>query len=135
MQGSEYFVILLSIVVIVYGLLVLNFYLNVEDTCSKECHDDVKRIIILLLIVLSLLMPFIKMYNKVNESTYLIMIFGVSTTLNVIQFLYLRQLKNDCNCDKSLLMDIMRILNYFTLFIVMPINVLMMGYLKNIGKL
>ena len=135
MQGSEYFVILLSIVVVVYCLLVLNFYLNVEDTCSKECHDDVKRIIILLLIVLSLMLPFIQMFNMVNESTYLIMLFGVSTVLNLTQFLYLRQLKNECNCDKSILLDIMRILNYFSLFIVTPINVLMMGYLKNIGKL
>ncbi len=135
MQGSEYFVILLSIIVVVYCLLVLNFYLNVEDTCSKKCHDDVKRIIILLLIVLSLMLPFIQAFNMLNESTYIIMIFGVSTVLNLTQFLYLRQLKNECNCDKSILLDIMRILNYFTLFIVMPINVLMMGYLKNIGKL
>ena len=127
--------IFIGIVLFVYNLSVLNFYFNVKDTCSNKCHDDVKRIIILLFIFTSILLPAINAVKPFNSLNYVMILFANSMVLHLTQFIYLRQLKNECSCGKSLIMDIMRILNYFALYIVIPINIVFVSYLKYHGML
>lgn len=130
-KAANIFVILLSLFMIVLFLLTLNFWINVEDVCKKQCHDDYKRKLILFMIVLSMLFTFINnFFLKLDQINYLIIVGVISTLNNILQFLYLRQLKNECLCSKSIVMDMIRIFNYFSLFILVPINIIMILYLK-----
>lgn len=118
----------------VFFLFTLNFWINVKDVCSKKCHDDYKRKIILFLIILTvLLIPINSFIMKLDPIKYSILIVGVSTINNLLQFIYLRQLKNDCNCRKSFIMEIIRIINYFNLLILLPSNYISIYYLMKLG--
>lgn len=115
------FSFLFIIVLFVTFLLTLNFWINVEDVCSKKCHDDYKRKIILFLIIVSIvLVPLNSFIMKLDQFQFDIMIIALATINNILQFIYLRQLKNDCKCDKSFVMDMIRIINYFNIFILLP---------------
>lgn len=129
---SGIFVIFLFI----YFLLTLNFWINVEDVCSKDCHDDYKRKVILFLILaIPIFIITNQLYLKLSDFNYIIALLLLSTISNILQFLYLRQLKNECKCDKSFIMDMIRILNYFALFILLPSNYVSIFLLKKSGKM
>ena len=95
---------------IVYAVMVVNYYMNIKEYCNEDCHNDSMRTIILFTFLFNYSALIINRYKPLGKIMIVVSLFAL---LNVItQFVYLRELNKKCDCEDSLLRDVMTIVNY-----------------------